>query len=460
LERISSQISHKSEQCRDPKCEICKLKKPFKLPARIVEAVLNQRLIVFAGAGVSTEARGVFKTTLYESIRDELRIPQGRKISFPKLMSLYCSPPRGRRKLLQTIRNRFDQMKKFPEIRRFATRFHRELSTIPYIQEIVTTNWDDLFECECDAAPIVTSDDFAAFSDVPGRKVFKIHGSVNNIGSIVATEQDYRRCYRRLRTGLIGSALKVLLSTKMAVFMGYSFQDEDFRRIYRLLNEEAKQLLPHSYIVTLSDNAEETLTSLGMNLTVINTDATFFVETLKQQLIKRKMMLPDQRFDRIQEALDRLFYAHSGLIKRIDYQSNPEVIFCIAYQYGLKHAFEDISSTKKSGRFSDPGYVHAIIHSYEIIAKRLRQARRYHDLAYIEGFLNGIACLLADDTTMRELPLYFLFGHGDIKTLKEYRKLSKRAEELHKSSYVYAKGVVQKLGLKKGDIIFSHTPFL
>ena len=460
MERISSQISHKSEQCRDPECEICKVKKPFKLPARIVEAVLNQRLIVFAGAGVSTEARGVFKTSLYESIRDELRIPQSRKISFPKLMSLYCSPPRGRRELLQRIRNRFDQMKKFPEIRRFATRFHRELSTIPYIQEIVTTNWDDLFECECDAAPMVTPDDFAAFSDVPGRKVFKIHGSVNNIGSIVATEQDYRRCYRRLQTGLIGSALKVLLSTKIAVFMGYSFQDEDFRRIYRLLNKEAKQLLPHSYIVTLSDNAEETLISLGMNLTVITTDATFFVETLKQQLIKRKVMLPDQRFDGIQKALDRLFYARSSLIKRINYQSNPEVIFCIAYQDGLRHAFEDISGTKKSGRFSDPQYVHNMIHSYERIAQQLRQARSYHDLAYVEGFLNGMAYLLGDDTARRKLPLYFLYGHEGIKTLKEYRKLSKRSEKLHKSAYAYAKRTVQRLGLKRGDIVFGHTPFL
>jgi hypothetical protein len=456
----ASQLSHDSNVCKDTQCEICRLKRHFTLPGQIVDAAVNQKLVIFAGAGVSTEAREVFKTSLYQEVRNELRIAADEKITFPKLMSRYTSPPRSRGDLLRKIKDRFDQMKMFPEIRRFATRFHRELSTIPHIQEIITTNWDDLFEQECDATPIVTPDDFAAFSDLPGRKVFKIHGSINNIGSIIATQEDYEACYRKLRTGLIGAKLRVILATKTVVFAGYSFQDEDLRRLYRLLGAEIGQILPHSYIVTPDENAKDALTSLGMKLTPIVTDATFLAETLKQQLIKRKMMLPDQRFDEIETALDRLTLAHFRLTKRINYQSNPEVIFCIAYQVGVRHAFEDISETKKSGRFSDPNYVRAMIHSYDKTAQRLRQARRYHDLAYVEGFLNGIAYLLADDTTRRELPLYLLFGHEGIKTLKEYRELSKRAEKLHKSAYVYAKRVVQRQGLKKGDIVFGHTPFL
>ena len=330
------------------------------LPKEIVDAAENQKLAIFAGAGVSTEARGVFNLTLYDDVRRELKIGSKKRISFSDLMTLYCTR-KTRRVLLHKIKSRFDYMKLFPEIYRDATRFHTELSTIPYIQEIVTTNWDDHFERECDAAPIVTPDDFAAFSDIPGRKVFKIHGSVTNYGSIVATAEDYRACYRHLRTGVIGSVLKVLLSSKTIAFVGYSFQDEDFGRVYRLLNREVRQLLPSAYVVTLDENAKATLASMRMNITPIVTDATFFLATLKAQLVKKKLMLPDERYSGLRTAYDTVFEAQNNIFP-IDPRSHPENIYSLVYQDGLMHGLEDVIGSRKSGRFSDE---HTLMHMKE-----------------------------------------------------------------------------------------------
>jgi len=442
----------------DPECYICRLKKPFKMPEEIVEAVGDRNLVIFAGAGISTEARGVFKITLYEEIRNESGLDQHNAPTFPMLMSQYCSPPRTRGDLLRKIKARFDYMKTFPAVYRDATRFHRELATIPQIQEIVTTNWDDLFERECDATPIVTGADFGSFAALPGRKVFKIHGSINNIGSIVATEEDYERNFEELRTGLIGSKLKVVLATKKIVFLGYSFQDEDFKRILRLLQEEMNQLLPHSYVVTLEENAKEKLKSLGVNATPIFTDAAYFVSKLKDCLVKRHRMLPDERFYGIDEIFNRLMEAHQRLVSNINCETNPEIIFALSYQDGLAHAFEDILETKKSGRFSDIGYVHQMIHSYEFLRKRELRARDYYDVAYIDGFMNGLACLLADDRQRRRLPLYYVFGSGDILTYLQYRKLARNASKLHKTAFEYARRRVRKFRDKK--LVVQHIPFL
>jgi NAD-dependent SIR2 family protein deacetylase len=446
--------SHASP-AEEQQCEICKLKIPFNLPKEIIEATVNRKLVIFAGAGISTEARRVFNRTFYENILGELKIGSKRP-RFSDLMSLYCKR-KSRRMLLHRIKARFDYMKLFPEVYRDATRFHCALCTIPFIEEIVTTNWDDLFERECDATPIVAPDDFAVFSDVPGRKVFKLHGSVANYGSIVATAEDYQICYRRLRTGVIGSVLKVLLASKTVVFVGYSFQDEDFQRIYRLLNREVKQLLPSAYAVTLDRNAKRTLTSLKMEVTPIITDATFFLETLKAELVRQKLMLPDERYHGLLGAYYQVAEAQNK-IYGIDVRSHPENIFSLVYQDGLMHGLEDVMGSKKSGYLSDGHKLGHMIQSYQILQKRYLAARNYWEVAYVEGFMNGLVYFLSSNKRTPKLPLCYLFGCGDITNLRDYTRLARNARSQHKSAYSFAERIASVVHTE--SVSFHHSPFL
>lgn len=110
----SSSVHVGSADCGDPKCQHCKLKRPFELPSEIVEACNRGELVIFAGAGVSTESKGVFRGKFYEAIKDELGINDS-NISFSKLMSLYCSS-KSRKDLLLVIKQRIDYVKAFPEL--------------------------------------------------------------------------------------------------------------------------------------------------------------------------------------------------------------------------------------------------------------------------------------------------------------------------------------------------------
>lgn len=178
------------KQQQPPNCEVCKTHHPFDLPAQLVEATKNGEVVIFAGAGISTETNTVFKSTLYEDVRSELNIEHNHKLSFSQLMTEFCKQQDGRRRLLSLIKKRFDYLLSFPELYRTASRFHHELSTIHHITEIITTNWDTLFESACGAGPIIIPEDFV-FWDNPMRKVLKLHGSINNLGTIIATEDDY-----------------------------------------------------------------------------------------------------------------------------------------------------------------------------------------------------------------------------------------------------------------------------
>jgi phosphoglycolate phosphatase-like HAD superfamily hydrolase len=244
----------------------------------------------------------------------------------------------------------------------------------------------------------------------------------------------------------------------VAVFVGYSLQDEDFNRIYQLLNDDVQGLLPNSFLVTLEENASATLKSLNMNTTPIVTDATDFVRAFKGALVNRKLMIPNERFDGIRTALTKVNEEHIKLCS-LDIRTHPEAIFPIAYQDGLAHAFEHILARKNSGHFSYEPNVSHMIHLYEKMQKEFSDADRYGDVVYVEGYRNGLLYFVFDDKQRSGLPMYYLLGcKEEIRDFEQYAKLAMNAYKLHEKAYVFARktaDLIQEEGME-----LHHVPFL
>lgn len=438
-------------------CDFCGNNLPFDLPPELYESLIRCEVVIFAGAGVSTESESVFPYTLYDDVREELSLRRGYDLPFPDLMSKYCAQPNGRAKLLRKIRDRLDYVRSFPELYRHATRFHRELSTLFPVENIVTTNWDCYFEQECGAAPFVSAEDFAFWS-VPGRKVFKIHGSVNSYGSIVATREDYELCRERLAKGLLGSTLKMLLATKTIVYVGFSFKDDDFVAIHDILTSEMHGLRPQSYIVTLDRASNDRFRERG--LMPIYTDGTFFLSTLKQRLISDKQMIADERFDEIPEFLNELLEAHHKLAE-VAARTYPDVIFALSYQDGMIHALERILALKNTGYYSHACNPLASARTYQrrIRSDKLKR-RRYHDVAYIDGYIAGLIYFVATDDERRQVPIYYAFGRDEgIADLRSYKRILRKANRVSPKEHQFARMLVEKRN-PSDDMVLQHTPFL
>ena len=127
-------------------CAFCRNFHDFELPDHLLNELKHGNLVVFAGAGISTETSTAFRFKFYDQIRAELRLAPKNTQPFPVVMSMYCRQLDGRRKLLEKLKNRFSYIEAFPELLRAATRFHREISTLFYVDTFVTTNWDNYFE--------------------------------------------------------------------------------------------------------------------------------------------------------------------------------------------------------------------------------------------------------------------------------------------------------------------------
>jgi hypothetical protein len=432
-------------------CSFCGDFHDFVLPDHLKNELLKGNVVVFAGAGISTEGKLVQPDTFYQIIQDELGFYEN--IPFPELMTKFCLLPNGRARLLQEIRNRFVNIKSFPHLYTIATRFHQELSTLYLIDSIVSTNWDDFFEQECGATPFVTAEDFVFWS-TPGRKVLKIHGSINNLGSIVATSADYDKCYKSLRQGVLGSTLTTMLATKTLLYTGYSFNDQDFIKLHSLLKKEMGNLFPVSYIVTLDCESEERFRKLG--LIPIVTNAFYFVSRLKEHATKNGHMIEDERFNGVFDMFLQIRAEHHSFSSKIDFQKEPDAIFSLSYQDGLIQAFARMTNMMKTGVYSHRCFLERSILDYTQWRTEYLKKKRYFDVAYIEGYINGMAFLLADDKVRKFMPRYFIFGiEEQPNTYNKYSRLRRNAFKLHKTAYKQAQRMVENLN----GAIPQHMPY-
>jgi hypothetical protein len=387
-------------------------------------------------------------------VRSSLRIKRASALAFPDLMTAF-SIKFGRAALLRKIKEHFDYIRSFSELYGLATRFHQELATIFPIREIITTNWDNYFERECGATPFVTADDFA-FWNIPGRKVMKIHGSVNAFGSVVATREDYERCYRRLSRGLLGSSLKMALATKTLLYVGFSFRDDDFVRIHSFLMREMKGTMPRSYLVTVDRAFDSQMAELGVQ--PIYTDATFFLSRLKKRLVADRHMLADERYDIIPPFYARVLRAH-GKVSGLSFRKYPDIMYCLAYQDGLKHALARIMTFRATGDYSHACKSARTIASYsEKIRREKLRAHAYPTVAYVDGYINGHLYFALPDKERSGCPLYYIFGcREEFRSYEAFKRALRGAARFHRGAHAFATQFVRHGKIEEG-MQFHHPP--
>jgi hypothetical protein len=424
-------------------CMMCGLNMPFDLPDQVVDAALSETLVIFAGAGVSTEVPAVLEDSIYRTIRS--RVSTVDSEDFPDVMSNFTQE-HGRAKLIEFVWNRFDYIRAFSELRRTATRFHRELATMPYIKDVITTNWDPYFEEECGAIPIITGADYGLRS-LHGRRVYKIHGSINAISTIVATREDYTKALGELSGNALGATLRHLLATNTVVFAGYSLTDSDFRQVYDVLTSDLGEFAPTRYFV----GPFESSVAQELQMTQIVTDGTFFLSKLKEAAIAKSHYLPDVVYDRVVNFREEIAYANDSLDK-FDHTNLPGILYSYLYQQGARHACDRILANRIKGEYSD---VHQVAHKIQSYGQLFDGAVRnglYADAAYVDGYLNTLILLTAqpeDGEAEEDLPLpppYFCFSKKVLLDVEDVKKSAKSLKRRDPKAWKFAKKLSNSAG--------------
>jgi hypothetical protein len=439
----------------DCDCAFCGNDKDFVIPDHLLEAICNEDVVLFAGAGISTENRQHCQSTFYEEVQAELgfREPE----PFPELMDRYCSQPDGRIKLLKKIKNRIDYFSSFPRFYYPMTRFHRALGPLHMLKDVVTTNWDDFFERECDIDAF-TYDSDLVFWDASNRRLMKIHGSISNFGSIVATTADYRRSYNRLNKGPLGAHLKSLLARKTVVYVGYSLSDENYLRLLKNIARMMGTSIKHSYFVAPNIDKKR-LESAPVPLIPIETDGSYFLEVVGEKLRRDGKVISEDVFDFCDELRAELAKAHNKTADAFLKTQHPALIFVLSYQDGLLHALQRIARRRKTGEYHSPDRVHSLFHGYEL------KVRQYDkdpwNAAYARGYQNGMLLLLLQHEALdADLapPIFDLPFPSRVRSLPSAMRFPR--SKLPRRASAQAKRILhRKLG-SRVDLIPDHTPYL
>jgi hypothetical protein len=64
-------------------CEFCRNNRDFSMPRQLYAAIKGGDVVLFAGAGVSTEGRPVAVPSLYEQVCDKLKLDPSEGVPFP-----------------------------------------------------------------------------------------------------------------------------------------------------------------------------------------------------------------------------------------------------------------------------------------------------------------------------------------------------------------------------------------
>lgn len=332
---------------------------------------------------------------------------------------------------------------------------------MPYFSGIVTTNWDRYFEDECGAQPFVYESDVPLFN-FSQRPLLKIHGSIDNFASIIASTSDYEQCEERLRSGALGALLKQMFATKTVIFCGYSATDSDLLSIYNAVREGMGAFARTHYLVSpyLTQTDEDRLRLL--NITGVRTDGTHFLNTVKKHMNKKFCFASDESFDRVEEAYYSAILAHNNFVLSYRPRDTPHLIFATVFQDGLIHALERIIDLKTSGRYSDLHFVEGQMRLYDQkIAAHLRE-RDYWEVSYFTGYLTGLeAFLFANRLTADEMPpvpLFFHPGLGLIDDAEAYDEAVRNMPEVHRGALAQAKRILKRSGTEDAEVI-QHAPW-
>jgi hypothetical protein len=443
-------------------CVICKNKRLFQLPETLKKAFFAGDVVIFAGAGISTEGPSVLRYTFYDEIKKEIGSARDDQ-TFSDLMSEFVKRPSGRVDLIRKLISRFRYIESMPPLYEDATRFHRELASLFTINTIITTNWDDYFERECDASPFTFSENIA-FWDAAERRILKVHGTIENLSSLVVTSEDYQACYERLLKNMIGSQLKLLLASKNIVFCGYSFRDQDLQEIMKFVQTEMKGFMRQPYIVTLEDTEEARTRFEQFGLEPIITDASHFLSRVKQAHKELDYYISDGVYDACDWLLRNVRVQRSELLEKMNIRKHPTLIFSLFYYDGLTHALERIVQLRKSGAYSHRARVAAKIDGYRNIRAKLVKLSKYDDVAYVDGYIAALifAAVYDDAAELEPPPPYYVYGSKrDIGTFAAYKRALSRASQTHKSSFVWAKKLIDRMRDAEGTQLFpSHGCWL
>ena len=215
----------------------------------LFEAISKGEVVLWVGAGLSLYAGlpsgAGLREILYEGLTPLEKEEVGKNSDLSHLADEICTLKGNRNYIIQTLKNTFT--------RDFlSTETHKIISQIPHFRNIITTNYDSLFESVYGSSKlnVIFSDDHTPYIDDKKVNLFKIHGDLSAPNSIIITESDYNNFFSKdTEQNTIWSVIKGIIATKSILFIGYGLEDTNVEVVFNKIREKIGENRKECYFV-------------------------------------------------------------------------------------------------------------------------------------------------------------------------------------------------------------------
>lgn len=209
----------------------------------LFENISKEEVVLFAGAGLSLYAgfpsgnvlRDIFFNSLNEAEKAQI-IPNFQEIdenyvtqslNLMDLTEAIYDLKGNRNHLIKVLRDVFNK-------KPTSLQVHENIAKIPHLKNIITTNYDTLFEDALgDTGEVILENNHIPYMDPKKRQVFKIHGDLNHIDRIILKKTDYNDFFKNnSENDIYWNLIKERLSTNVVMFIGYSLDDSNISVIF------------------------------------------------------------------------------------------------------------------------------------------------------------------------------------------------------------------------------------
>ncbi len=236
-------------------------KKFFTDIKNIRNAIDTNKLVVFAGAGISVDAGIPTWGTLIDEMKSEISISPN-EADYLRIAQMYYNE-RQQKEYIDKIRAVLKHKKvRYNEIHEWIFKLNPE--------HILTTNYDDLLEqvIKKESLPFsVVSKDKEFPYALNTNLLVKVHGDLNDT-DIVLKEDDYLDY--SLNHPLIEAFLKSVFASKVVLFVGYGFSDINLKMIVQTVRNILGKDFQNAYLLSVEKNLHPTqreyLKNKGINV--------------------------------------------------------------------------------------------------------------------------------------------------------------------------------------------------
>jgi len=232
---------------------------PFNLPTALIDQIVRGNCVAFVGAGPSVGAGFPDWRSLLLSMH-QYAVEEGVDLPDPAIIN-DCIATGDLLLAADELRDRIgaDRFRRFINsvFRKPAvspTALHLELVRMPFAA-VITTNYDTLLEAAYTILQKHTPLTFChnAYPELAAALrsgeyyILKLHGSVDDIDSIILGRSDYRHIM--MEAPALYAYLTSLFSTKTVLFIGYSLTDPDLLLLIDTLRSAYKEFSPRCYAI-------------------------------------------------------------------------------------------------------------------------------------------------------------------------------------------------------------------